>query len=152
MVDSVDKPAATAPDAFGDLDGIVGFHIRLAHGAVYRHFTTTFADLGLTQPQVSVLWLVDGTPGIAQTELAAHLQMDRATMMAIVNRLQSRGYLLRGKVPGDGRKQALRLTDEGRAALVEAKAAIAEHEQWLKARYTPAEVRKLVELLARLHR
>ncbi len=31
------------------LEDIVGFHIRLAHGAVYRHFAETFAGLDLTQ-------------------------------------------------------------------------------------------------------
>ena len=43
----------------GEIRNIVGFHIRLAYGAVYRHFTETFAHLDLTQKQVSVLWLVD---------------------------------------------------------------------------------------------
>ncbi|MBU6268421.1 MAG: MarR family transcriptional regulator [Sphingomonadales bacterium] len=143
-----DDPSA---DTLGDLDGIVGFHIRLAHGAVYRHFTETFADLGLTQKQVSVLMLVDRNPGMAQTGLATQLQMDRATTMAIVNRLQARGYLVRGKSRVDGRMQTLDLTDAGRAALADARQAIAAHEAWLKARYTPAEVRKLIELLARLH-
>ena len=42
-----DKTEAGEPE-FGQLDGVVGFHIRLAHGAVYRHFTETFAELGLT--------------------------------------------------------------------------------------------------------
>ena len=28
----------------GEIRTIVGFHIRLAHGATYRHFTETFAD------------------------------------------------------------------------------------------------------------
>src|SRR6185503_20936156 len=77
----------------GGLNGIVGFHIRLAHGAVYRHFTETFADLDLTQKQVSALWLVADHPGISQIELGGRLQMDRATTMTIVNRLQERAYL-----------------------------------------------------------
>jgi DNA-binding MarR family transcriptional regulator len=123
----------------------------LAHGAAYRHFTETFADLGLTQKQVSVLWLVDDHPGIAQTGLAARMRMDRATTMAIVNRLQARGYLERGKSTSDARKQTLHLTDAGRAALIEAKEAIRQHEDWLKSRYTKAEVNKLIELLSRLH-
>ena len=77
--------------------------------------------------------------------------MDRATTMAIVNRLQSRGFLERGKSQTDGRKQTLNLTDEGRKALNVAKAAIRQHEDWLKSRYTAAEVNKLIELLSRLH-
>jgi hypothetical protein len=74
----------------GAINAILGFHIRLAHGVCLRHFTETFAELGLTQKQVSVLWLVDDHPGIAQTDLAQRLQMDRATTMAIINRLQAK--------------------------------------------------------------
>ena len=135
----------------GGLDGIVGFHIRLAHGAVYRHFTETFVDLDLTQKQVSALWLVSEFPGISQIDLGGRLRMDRATTMTIVNRLQERAYLRRERSPGDARKQALYLTDWGLAALGEAKAAIAEHEAWLKSRFTREEAEKLVEMLARIH-
>jgi DNA-binding MarR family transcriptional regulator len=136
---------------FGQLDGIVGFHIRLAHGAVYRHFTETFSELGLTQKQVSVLWLVGENPGVAQIDLGGRLRMDRATTMTIVNRLQARGYLRREKSSSDGRKQALHLTPQGEAALEQAKSCIAEHEAWLKSRFTDAEVEKLVEMLERIH-
>lgn len=136
---------------FGELDGIVGFHIRLAHGAVYRHFTETFADLGLTQKQVSVLWLVGENPGVSQIDLGNRLRMDRATTMSIVNRLQERECLRRERSSSDGRKQELHLTSEGEAVLEQAKSCIAEHEAWLKSRFTPQEVEKLVEMLARIH-
>lgn len=136
---------------FGQLDGIVGFHIRLAHGAVYRHFTETFVELELTQKQVSVLWLIGEVPGIAQIELGSRLRMDRATTMTIVNRLQERGYLRRERSSSDGRKQALHLTPDGEAALCKAKGCIEEHEAWLKSRFTEQEVEKLVEMLARIH-
>ena len=148
---AITTPPGEGADDIGEIRDIVGFHIRLAHGAVYRHFTETVADLGLTHKQVSVLWLVDDHPGIAQTGLANRMRMDRATTMAIVNRLQSRGFLERGKSQTDGRKQTLNLTDEGRKALNVAKAAIRQHEDWLKSRYTAAEVNKLIELLSRLH-
>lgn len=151
----IDDKAGTvrgrSADDLGGLEGIVGFHIRLAHGAVYRHFTETFADLGLTQKQVSALWLVSEFPGISQIELGRRLRMDRATTMTIVNRLQARAFLRRKRSTSDARKQALHLTDAGAAALVEAKAAVAEHEAWLKARFTAEEIEKLVEMLARIH-
>lgn len=135
----------------GELNDIVGFHIRLAHGAVYRHFTETFVDLDLTQKQVSVLWLVDEYPGISQIELGQRLRMDRATTMTIVNRLQARDYLRRERSETDGRKQALYLTPAGAKALAKAKRAIGEHEDWLKSRFTAEEIEKLVEMLARIH-
>ena len=138
-------------DDIGGIEDIVGFHIRLAHASVYRHFTETFVDLDLTQKQVSVLWLVDDHPGISQIEVGKRLRMDRATTMTIVNRLQERGFLRRERSESDGRKQALFLTDEGRDALGHAKSCIAEHEAWLKSRFSPDEVKNLVEMLARIH-
>lgn len=144
-------PHVEGDEDIGEIRNIVGFHIRLAHGAVYRHFTETFSDIELTQKQVSVLWLIDDHPDIAQTDLAQRMRMDRATTMAIVNRLQARGYLVRGKSENDGRKQTLNLTDPGRKALVVAKDAIAEHERWLKSRFSDKEVETLIEMLARIH-
>jgi DNA-binding MarR family transcriptional regulator len=144
-------PHVEGDEDIGEIREIVGFHIRLAHGAVYRHFIETFHDIDLTQKQVSVLWLIDDHPDIAQTDLAKRMRMDRATTMAIVNRLQDRDYLVRGKSLSDSRKQTLNLTDGGRKALVLAKSAIAEHENWLKRRFTAKEVEKLIEMLTRIH-
>lgn len=148
---AITTPHVEGDEDIGEIRNIVGFHIRLAHGAVYRHFTETFANLDLTQKQVSVLWLVDDHPDIAQTDLAHRMRMDRATTMAIVNRLEARGYLVRGKSKSDGRKQTLNLTDAGRRALGTAKGAIQQHEQWLKSRFTDKEVAKLIEMLTRIH-
>jgi DNA-binding MarR family transcriptional regulator len=148
---AITTPHVSGDEDIGEIRTIVGFHIRLAHGAVYRHFTETFADLDLTQKQVSALWLVHDHPDIAQTGLAQRMRMDRATTMAIVNRLESKGYLLRRKSRSDGRKQALNLTEAGRRTLAAAKRAINQHEQWLKSRFTEKEVAKLIELLTRIH-
>ena len=154
MKDGDQVSAATSVHEAGDIgeiNDILGFHLRLAYGAAYRHFMATFSHLELTQKQVSVLWLVDDHPGIAQTDLARRLRMDRATVMAIVNRLQARGYLVRGKSQDDGRKQTLQLLPEGVGALADAKKAIRFHEDWLKSRFTPREIERLIEMLARIH-
>ncbi len=148
--------ALTTPHVVGDEDigeirNIVGFHIRLAHGAVYRHFTDSFAHLDLTQKQVSALWLVGDHPDIAQTGLCRRMRMDRATTMAIVNRLAAKGYLVRRKSRSDARMQALNLTPRGHRALSKAKIAIRQHERWLKSRFSEKEVAQLIELLTRIH-
>ena len=139
------------PDEIGALDAILGFHLRLAHGAVQRHFADHFADLDLTQKQVSVLWLAHDQPGIAQTDLSRRLQMDRATTMAIVHALERRDLLARGPAETDRRRIALSLTSEGEATLAEARKAIETHEAWLKSRFTRAETTQLIALLKRIH-
>jgi DNA-binding MarR family transcriptional regulator len=144
-------PHEDGDEDIGEIRNIVGFHIRLAHGAVYRQFTESFSHLDLSQKQVSVLWLIDDHPDIAQTDLAKRMRMDRATTMAIVNRLQSRGFLVRGKARDDGRKQTLNLTDAGRDMLIDAKDAIRAHEDWLKSRFTVDEVAQFVSFLERIH-
>ncbi len=112
---------------------------------------STFSDLGLTQKQVSVLWLVWDHPGIAQTDLAKRLQLDRATVMAIVNRLVARKFLVRGQSDTDGRKQTLKLLAAGAKILAEAKSAIRVHENWLKNRFDSKELETLIALLRRIH-
>jgi DNA-binding MarR family transcriptional regulator len=145
--------AERPPDegSVSELDDILGFHIRLAHGTVYRHFAETFSHVDLTQKQVSVLWLVHQFPGISQASLGRRLQIDRATVMAIVNRVQARGYLVRNKSRLDGRLQTLTLTPDGVQALTNARKAIAEHERWLRSRFTEAEVTTLINLLRAIH-
>ena len=151
QLDAITTPLVDGDQDIGAIKDILGFHIRLAHGTVYRHFMETFIELDLTQKQVSVLWLIDDHPDIAQTDLAMRLRMDRATVMAIVNRLQARRYLVRGKSASDGRKQTLNLLPEGARALALARKAILAHEDWLKSRFTAKEVTKLIELLTRIH-
>lgn len=95
--------------------------------------------------------LIDDHPDIAQPNLAQRLRMDRATTVAIINRLQARKYLVRGPSLVDSRKQTLNPTKEGRAALVVTIKAIETHEAWLKARFTPHEVERLIEYLPRIY-
>jgi DNA-binding MarR family transcriptional regulator len=135
----------------GEIDDILGFHIRLAHGTAYRHFMQSFKFLDMTQKQVSVLWLVSDHPGIAQADLAKRLQLDRATVMAIVNRLTKRKFVVRGESQTDRRKQTLKLLPAGGNALQEAKRAIRAHEKWLKGRFTGRELKTLIGLLRKIH-
>jgi DNA-binding MarR family transcriptional regulator len=148
---AADKEAVDGSGYLGEIDDILGFHIRLAHGTVYRHFMHSFETLGMTQKQVSVLWLVADHPGIAQADLAKRLQLDRATVMAIVNRLATRKYVIRGASQTDGRKQTLKVLPAGSKALQEAKRAVRLHERWLKGRFSAKELHSLIAMLRKIH-
>lgn len=149
-------PAEAQPalgEGLGSLRRIVGLHLRLAQNAVYRHFMESLGHLDLTQKQASVLFLIDENPGIAQSDLAARLGMDRATMMAIIDRLEARDVLSRSRSKRDRRRQDLHLTQTGQALVVEARAAVAKHEAWLRARIgAEGEVADFVERLQRIYR
>lgn len=148
-----DTPSPRSPDPsdIGDLDDVIGFHVRLLHAKLRHDFKASSGDLDLTQKQVSTLWLIDAHPEIAQADIGRRLRMDRATVMAIVNRLQERGFLVRAASAGDRRRQTLALTESGRAILATARDRAMAYERSLRARFTPAEGAMLIELLRRLH-
>jgi DNA-binding MarR family transcriptional regulator len=136
---------------FGDLADIIGLHISLANAAILQNFKKRFERLQLTPKQTSLLWLVRDNPGVSQVDFALLFGIDRATMLGITNTMTKRGYIERRGMPGNARRLGLHLTDAGQAILAEAKAEVAIHEQWVKQRFTAAELDTIVSLMARLY-
>jgi len=138
-----------------DVDGLddnLGYHLRLAYVAASRHFAAAMARLDLTQKQLGVLWLIGANGGAPQIAIARLLGMDRASMMAIIDRLEDRSLVKRERSRHDGRRQALYLTPQGRRALAQSKTALARHEHWMTDRFDANELATLFDLLKRLQR
>jgi len=132
---------------FEELDGLLGYRLRRAQGAMHRDYMATVAGLELTQKQTATLWLINANPGVAQVSVAAALGMDRATMMAVTDRLEDRGLLVRKRSTVDRRRQELHLTPAGQSALRKVKARIVGHEQRFKSLFKPAELAALLSAL-----
>lgn len=122
----------------------------MSYITISRHFATAMAHLDLTQKQTGVLWLIAANGGASQITLAMELSMDRASMMAIVNRLEDRGLIVRKRSSQDGRRQELYATAKGRKMLAEAKIAIAGHEKWIADRFSDHELNAFVDALKRV--
>ena len=136
------------------LDGLpemMGFHLRLAYVALYRSFAATLGELQLTQKQVAVLRLISANPGVAQVDIGGVRGMERASTMAVVDRLQQRGFIVRKRCLSDRRRQELYLTDPGAKILREAKRAVVEHEGRFAERFGEAELAQVIEALRRIH-
>ena len=134
----------------GRLAPLLGFHLRMASAAIARDFADHLGALDLTQKQYAVLELVFANPGASQVDLARTLGTDRATMMALVDRLEGRGLIARQPSPRDRRRQDLQLTTEGVALLAEARRRIARHERRFKARLGADDTAHLLAVLGRL--
>lgn len=132
---------------FQELDGLLGYRLRRAQGAMHRDYMASVAGLDLTQKQTATLWLIHANPGVAQVSVATALGMDRATMMSVTDRLEDRGLVIRKKSTVDRRRQELYLTPAGQAVLRKVKTRIAEHEARIKARFTPEELAALLAAL-----
>ena len=66
-----------------------------------------------TSPQFAVLNALTEKPDIDQRTLSEHVHLDRSTIADVVARLSRRGLLERVRDPRDGRRNVLKLTDEG---------------------------------------
>lgn len=132
---------------FDGLDRLLGYKLRRAHTVLQKDFIASLSALNLTQLQVAVLWLIDANSAISQSHLAALLLMDRATMLAIIEKLDSRGLLQRKRSKTDKRRLDLHLTDRGKSLLAEAKSLIFEHEKKFKALFSEGELLVLMDRL-----
>jgi DNA-binding MarR family transcriptional regulator len=135
---------------FVGLDLLLGYRLRRAQGAAHRDYLAAVGDLGLTQKQTAVLWLVQCNPGVAQGAIGAALGMDRATMMALVDRLEERGLLVRKRSVVDARRRELHPTAAGDRLLEKVRTRIAAHEARMKSRFTQKELSQLLSLLQKL--
>lgn len=152
---SIEPPAgADATIDFTLLPSLVGYRLRRAQLAVFQHFARTMqARLGrerLSPGEFGVLSLIDANPGLSQTALAAAIGTDRSTMVPILDRLERRGLIERRIVPGDRRRHALALGEQGRKLLAKFREAVLAHEQRIAADLSPAERELLLSLLERL--
>jgi DNA-binding MarR family transcriptional regulator len=133
---------------FGDLADLLGYRLRRAHGAMHRDWVSTVVSkLDLTQKQAATLWLIGNNPGASQATVAVALDMDRASMMAIIDRLEERGLVSRKRSRADRRRQELHLSLDGQVRLRTVKARIARHEQRFRSLFTQDELASLLSSL-----
>jgi MarR family transcriptional regulator, organic hydroperoxide resistance regulator len=134
---------------FAELDGLLGYLLRRAQGAMHRDFMAAVAEFELTQKQAATLWLIQANAGVSQAEVAAALGMDRATMMAVTDRLEDRGFVVRKRSSIDRRRQDLYATPAGQSLLRKCKTRIADHEEKFRKLFSASELEALQEALKR---
>ena len=108
------------PDV-GALGQMTGYALRRAQISVFEDFIATIAETGLRPAQFSVLVLLDQTPGLTQSAVAAALGIQRANFVTLINELERRGLARREPSLTDKRSHALQLTDKGQVTLKRAR-------------------------------
>lgn len=141
------QPLKRATLAQGALPDLLGYRLRLAQQAVFRDFAASVQ--GLSPGRVGLLILIDANPGVTQSRLAEAVRRDRSTMVGVVDQLEAKGLVERRR--GDDRRtNGLWLTRTGRQLLARALRRIADHERRIASRLSPAERRRLLELLGKI--
>jgi DNA-binding MarR family transcriptional regulator len=144
-------PTPARPIDLGILPTLLGFNIRRAQIALWRDFTRSVAE-GEVRPGVfSVLSLASSNPGIAQIDIANQLDIDKASVVALIDWLENQGWVARERSATDRRRHEISVTRAGRKAYRTLKREMIEHEKKFAARFTEAERKQLIALLQRLH-
>lgn len=127
-----------------------GYALRRAANATAAELAGRLTPLGLRQSDVSVLILIAENPGITASAIGRALDIQRANMVPLLNRLEDGGLIERA--PLDRKSLGLDLTPHGRALLAEAHAVVEAFESELIARVPPEHRAHLLPALEALWR
>ena len=128
------RPPADARDeriALGDLAGNLGYRLRRAQLWVFKDVSRRLAPFELSPAQFSVLDVIDANPGINQLTIASALDIERAGLGRLVDRLEQQGLVTRTASVVHRRYYVLHLTEAGAKLLDRLRPVIAQSEKAL---------------------
>ncbi len=149
MVESAVEAEGPTSVELGRLEQNLGYHLRVAQLRIFGAFSEVANAHELTPSQFAVLLLIEANPGIKQIELAEMLDLDRSSVMRLVDRCEAAKLVRRGSSKADRRIAPPVLTARGRALLEKLEPEVARKEAAASG-LTRAERTTLVRLLKRI--
>ena len=107
-------------------------------------------DVSDTQFNALLVLKVAGRP-LSQREMGERLLVDKSDLTGLVDRMEKAGLVERRAVEGDRRRNAVALTDAGRAALARTESDYIDLVTRAMAPFTSDEVTTLTRLMLKLH-
>jgi DNA-binding MarR family transcriptional regulator len=135
---------------FGGLPDLLGYQLRMTQIAIFRNFAETLGEFDITPGLFGVLVIIEGNPGMKQSELATAAHLDRSTVVSVIDNLERRELVERRAAVNDRRSNALRLAPGGVALLKKLKRLVSEHERRLTQNLTGSEKIALSRLLKKI--
>ncbi|MEC4673728.1 MAG: MarR family transcriptional regulator [Nitrospirota bacterium] len=86
-----------------------------AYDAIFEVGHRHIRSMGLTPPQFDVIAELAGTTGMTAVELSHSTLLAKASLTGIIDRLETKGLVVRQPIPGDRRAMKIRLTKKGEA-------------------------------------
>lgn len=137
-------------DVLAPLNAQVGYVLRRAQLAVFRDFVQRMKPLQLRPSHYAILTQLKATPGLTQIQVCQILDIKRPNLVRLIDELERRSFVVRGKDPVDRRSYALQITEEGRRILAAAAPIHDEHERWIDAQLFPTGKDALLALTTKL--
>jgi DNA-binding MarR family transcriptional regulator len=131
----------------GPLPELIGYVLRRAQLAVFQDFFQAFAPFRISPAQFSVLTVIERSPGLTQSQVAAALGIKRTNFVGLLDTLERRALAERRQAARDKRSYALYLTAEGAVLMRKLKPVLKAHESRMIARIGESGRDRLVALL-----
>lgn len=136
----------------GILNEIIGFRIRRIQNHLSRSLASLLGDDDLRPGAFSTLALIAANPGLSQIALSREVGFDKASVVAILDSLEARGWTRRQRSTTDRRRHHLFVTPEGEKALDRMADLARANEAEAHATLTSEEQKALGILLDKLYR
>jgi MarR family transcriptional regulator, lower aerobic nicotinate degradation pathway regulator len=126
-----------------------GHLIRRVHQASTAYFAEE-CGVDLTAVQYAALVAIGSHPGIDATRLSQVIYFDRSTIGDVLDRIESKGWIVRQSTDHDKRIKLLTLSPAGQEVLRQVAPAIRRVQERLLAPLTPGEAKTIIRLLTKM--
>lgn len=145
------KEKADGPNVrLGPLTDLVGYRLRKAQLWAFQLFMSSLGDSGITPGRFGLLAVIQENPGLNQAALAEAVDVDRSTMVAMIDKLEAEGWVRRRTSNRDRRSYAIHLTKAGRTVLEQSWPEVLAFEEKICRGLSKPERQELLRLLSRL--
>jgi DNA-binding MarR family transcriptional regulator len=127
--------------------GRLGYLFKHAQLRMAELNTEALAPFGINGRELAVLLTLADHEPASQQQAAERMGVDRTTMVALLDALETKGLVTRRPQAGDRRRNVVELTPEGQDTLVGASLASDEAERLLLSALTKQEADQLRKLL-----
>ncbi|MDE2364214.1 MAG: MarR family transcriptional regulator [Hyphomicrobiales bacterium] len=133
-----------------DFHTMPGHLVRRAHQISVAIFMEECADHNVTPVQYACLAAIARLPGVDATRLAAAVAFDRSTLGNVLERLESKGWVVRRPSPEDRRVKLLHITEEGEKLLDAIEPAVLATQKRILKPLSPNDRKTFMRLLGEL--
>lgn len=127
-----------------------GFLLQRAHRRLRAALNDALKPLQLNVGHLGVLGLLHARGDLSQQQLIELLEVDKSSMVYLIDELEKQGLAERGEAPGDRRAYAVHLTDAGRKRLTVVGQAVRHVQERFLTPLSPRDRTRLNELLRKI--
>jgi DNA-binding MarR family transcriptional regulator len=125
----------------------LGYLLKHAQLRFFEFGALALAPLGINGREAAVLRAIDPDRPVSQGEIARGMNVDRTTMVALIDDLQLKGLVRRRQDPDDRRRNVVELTDVGRTTVRQAAKAVGQAERQFLDPLSAAEAAQFKKIL-----